>query len=187
MASSAPAVTACIALGANQGDRLAQLRAAYRKLGGHPAIEAVAASPVYASEAHTWGDDDTAPDYLNAVVGVRTTLAPDALLHTCQQIEAAAGRDRSKTASDRRWAPRPLDLDILTYGRKQIDTSTLTVPHPRLGERRFVLQPWSDIAPNLHVPPPFDTSVETLLQQCSDTADLRRTPHSLEPTSSAPT
>ena len=187
MAPSADTVTACLALGANQGERLDQLRTAYRELSGHPAIEVVAASPVYASEAHTWKDDDTAPDYLNAVVEVRTTLSPDALLRVCQQIEQAAGRDRGEADADQRWAPRPLDLDILTYGLQQIDASTLTVPHPRLGERRFVLQPWSDIAPNLHVPPPFDMAVETLLQQCSDTAELRRTPHPLEPTSSAPT
>jgi len=187
MAVPADAVTVCIALGANQGDRLAQLRMGYQALRARSAIELIAASPVYASEAHTWEEKDTAPAYLNAVVKARTTWAPDALLRACQQIEQAAGRDRSDDATGRRWAPRPLDLDVLTYGRQQIDTPALTVPHPRLGERRFVLRPWSDIAPNLYVPPPFGTTVETLLRQCSDTAALRRTPHALDSTSSAPT
>jgi 2-amino-4-hydroxy-6-hydroxymethyldihydropteridine diphosphokinase len=183
----ADTVTACLALGANQGDRLAQLRMGYEALNQHPAIKITAASPVYASEAHTWEENDTAPDYLNAVVKACTALPPETLLRVCQQIERAAGRDREAAAPDRRWAPRPLDLDILTYARQQIDTQALTVPHPRLGERRFVLQPWSDIAPNLYVPPPFDTTVQELLQQCSDTAALRRTPHALDATSSAPT
>lgn len=185
MGLSADTVTACIALGANQGDRLAQLRMSYEALNQHPAIKITAASPVYASEAHTGAENDTAPDYLNAVVKARTALPPEKLLRVCQQIERAAGRDR-EAAADRRWAPRPLDLDILTYARQQIDTQALTVPHPRLGKRRFVLQPWSDIAPNLYVPLPFDTTVQELLQQCSDAAALRRTPHALDSTSSAP-
>lgn len=177
MESVDSATTAYVALGANEGDRLAQLRDAVRQLDAQSAITVEAASPVYTAEAHTLTLDDTAPEYLNAVLQLHTTLAPKALLHACQQIERAAGRDRSDSAG--RWAPRPLDIDLLTYGRHTQDTPDLTVPHPRLGERRFVLQPWCDIAPNLYVPPPFDAPVQTLLARCTDTAALHRTPHRL--------
>jgi len=177
-------VTACIAFGANVGRRLSQLRAAYNRLAGISSIDIVASSPVYASEAHTLAPDDTAPDYLNAVVQVETGLSPEDLLAVCQAIERNAGREREENTPP--WAPRPLDLDILTYGQQTIDTATLTVPHPRLAERRFVLQPWADVAPNLYVPPPFEKTVQQLLDRCPDTATLRRTPHALKPTPSAP-
>lgn len=126
---------------------------------------------------------DTAPDYLNAVMQVETPLSPEALLEICQAIERSAGRERREDTP--RWAPRLLDLDLLTYGRQTIDTATLTVPHPRLAERRFVLQPWADIAPNLYVPAPFDDTVQHLLDRCPDTAALRQTPHALKSTPSA--
>jgi 2-amino-4-hydroxy-6-hydroxymethyldihydropteridine diphosphokinase len=177
------AVTAYIALGANTGERLAQLRQAVQDLGARPALDVTGTSPVYESEAHTLDPNETAPAFLNAVVRVRTALAPLDLLHVCQQIEAKVGRVRE--ASVPRWAPRPLDLDILTVGGHTVDTPRLTIPHPHLGERRFVLQPWCDLAPNLHVPPPFDATVQQLLNRCSDDAALRRTLHAL-PSPSAP-
>lgn len=183
MASSNNRVVACIALGANEGDRLSQLRAAYDGLSDAPSIDVIASSPVYTSEAHTLTPSDTAPDYLNAVMQVETVLSPDELFAVCQAIERSAGRERG--ADIPRWAPRPLDLDLLTYGQQTIDTARLTVPHPHLAERRFVLQPWADIAPNLYVPAPFDNTVQQLLDRCPDTAVLRRTPHALKPTPSA--
>lgn len=179
------AARAFIGLGANIGQRLAQLRMAVRRLEAHPAIRVVATSPVYETEAHTLDPDETQPAYLNAVVEVAARLSPEALLEVCQQIERAAGRDRSAAA--RRWAPRPLDLDLLTYDRCTRDTPALTLPHPRLAERRFVLRPWADLASNLYVPSPFDMAVQELLARCSDTTTLYRTTYELTPPPSATT
>lgn len=182
---SGDVATAFIGLGANEGDRLTQMRAAVQQLDAHAAIRVVAASPVYETEAHTIDPEDTQPAFLNAVVQVETELSPEALLAACQQLERIAGRDRTDNAP--RWGPRPLDLDVLTYDDDTRDTPTLTLPHPRLAERRFVLKPWADLAPNLHVPSPFDASVQQLLARCPDTASVRRTPHELAPPPSATT
>lgn len=168
---------AFIALGANLGQRSEQLRMAVERLAAHPEIEVRATSPVYESEAHTLEDVEEQPPYLNAVVRVETTLAPEALLDVCRAIEQAAGRTR-----EQQWAPRRLDLDLLMVGPIQRRTERLTLPHPRLAERRFVLQPWADIAPNLYVPAPFETTVAALLERCPDTADLTPTDHVLDPT-----
>ncbi|GBD02249.1 2-amino-4-hydroxy-6-hydroxymethyldihydropteridine pyrophosphokinase [bacterium HR18] len=157
-----------LGLGANLGNRLVQLQAAVAALRRHPAIELVACSPVYESAAHTLADEPQ-PDYLNAVVWVRTLLEPEALLALCLQLEAAAGRQRTAP-----WSPRPLDLDILAYGQRTLCQATLTIPHPRLSERRFVLQPWADLAPEFYVPAPFCTSVAMLLARCPDRAPLHR-------------
>ncbi len=167
---------AFVALGANVGDRLGQLREAARRLGAHAQIDVEAASPVYESAAHTLRPEDEAPPFLNAVVRLRTPLAPEALLSACQEIEETAGRDRTA----HRWAPRPLDLDLLVCGAETRATERLTLPHPRLGARRFVLRPLCDLAPNLHVPLPFDATVSALLRRCLDDAALRRTPHRLD-------
>lgn len=165
---------AYIALGANLGDRIGALRGAVEGLGAHPAIDVQRASPVYETAAHTLRPDEEQPLYLNAVVEVRTTLAPEALLAYGHDLERAAGRQRR-----RRWKPRPLDLDLLVYGRQAHTGPGLVVPHPRLGQRRFVLQPWADLAPNLYVPPPFDATVADLLRRCPDADAPARTEHRL--------
>ncbi len=170
-------VEAFLALGANLGERADQLRNAVERLDAHPAIAVQAISPVYESEAHTLNPTDTQPPYLNAVVQVQTTLAPEELLAVCQRIERAAGRTRNQ-----RWAPRRLDLDVLMVGPRTCDTDRLTLPHPRLADRRFVLQPWADLAPNLYVPAPFEDTVAALLNRCPDTADLTPTDCVLDPT-----
>ncbi len=176
--------TAFIGLGANVGRRLAHLRFAVRRLDAHPAIRVAGTSPVYETEAHTLDPAETQPPYLNAVVRVETELPPEALLDACLQIERAAGREREAA---RRWAPRPLDLDLLVYEGCTRETPRLTLPHPRLAARRFVLRPWADLAPNLYVPSPFDATVQELLARCPDAAPVRRTPHELAPPPSAPT
>jgi 2-amino-4-hydroxy-6-hydroxymethyldihydropteridine diphosphokinase len=88
--------------------------------------------------------DAGGPDYLNAVAELDTTLAPLELLHALQRIEQAAGRERPY-----RNAPRTLDLDLLLYGTLRLDSAELTVPHPRMGERAFVLLPLAELAPPL--------------------------------------
>lgn len=166
---------AFLALGSNLGNRVAHLQAAVDALAGEEEVDVVAASPVYETEAHTVRPDEEQPAYLNAVVKCRTSCSPETLLDLAKSLEAARGRDFDA----RRWAPRPLDVDLLTVGACTRQSSRLTLPHPRLADRRFVLRPWADLAPNLVVPSPFDESVSVLLDRCTDAGALVRTPHTL--------
>lgn len=138
-----PDVTAFIALGANLGDAAQALRGALNALSGMPGVRLVQASGLY----RTAPIDSSGPDYVNAVAQVATTLTAPALLDALQAIENAAGRERPY-----RNAPRTLDLDLLLYGDARIESARLTVPHPRMWERAFVLMPLAEIAPEL-VPP----------------------------------
>lgn len=127
---------AYLALGSNLGDRLANLRAAVAAL-EERGIAVTARSTVW--ETPPVPTDQ--PPFLNAAVAVETSLEPAALLRELKAIEHALGRRPGP-----RWGPRPIDLDILFFGDERIDTPVLTVPHPRLAERPFVLAPLSDIA-----------------------------------------
>lgn len=138
--ASRPEVTAYVALGANLGDAAQTLRDALDTLSNCPGIRLVAASSLY----RTAPVDSSGPDYVNAVAEIATTFTAPALLATLQAIENAAGRERPY-----RNAPRTLDLDLLLYGSARIDSPTLTVPHPRMGERAFVLVPLAEVAPTL--------------------------------------
>lgn len=160
--------TAFLGIGSNLGDRWVHLRAALRGWTDATGGRVITVSPVYETEPHTVGED-TQPAYLNAVVSLEGPVTPEGLLHHAQALETDQGRQRDGA----RWAPRPLDIDILAVGPQTRDTDTLTVPHPRLAERRFVLRPWADIAPNFVVPPPFDASVETLLARCPDASRVQ--------------
>lgn len=137
------AAAAFIGLGANLGDRGAALQQALAALAALPQTEVRQVSSLYRSAPV----DADGPDYLNAVAELATGLSPRALLQALQAIEAAAGRERSY-----RNAPRTLDLDILLYGSETMATADLTVPHPRMGERAFVLLPLSELAPALVTP-----------------------------------
>jgi 2-amino-4-hydroxy-6-hydroxymethyldihydropteridine diphosphokinase len=130
------ATRAYLGIGSNLGDRLANLQGAVDGLAATPGIEVVAVSRVY--ETDPIGPDQ--PDYLNAAVAVDTTLSPRALLAVGQALEAAAGRVR-----DVRWGPRTLDVDILWFGDEEVDEPDLQIPHPRWGERDFVLAPLCDL------------------------------------------
>lgn len=155
--------TAYLALGANLGDRLGALQTAVVGLSAAEAIDVLRASPVYETVAHTLTPDERQPSYLNAVVEVRTRLSPEAVLAVAHALERRAGRQRLVL-----WMPRTLDLDLLVYGQITRQGADLVIPHPRLGDRRFVLQPWYDLAPNLYVPSPFEATVEELLHRCPD-------------------
>jgi 2-amino-4-hydroxy-6-hydroxymethyldihydropteridine diphosphokinase len=137
------AVTAYIGLGANLGDAAATLGAAVAALGALPDSALLARSSTY----RTAPVDAAGPDYLNAVVALRTRLPAEALLDALQGIENAQGRERPY-----HHAPRTLDLDLLLYGAASILTPRLVVPHPRLHERAFVLAPLAEIAPGLTLP-----------------------------------
>lgn len=156
---------AYVGLGANLGDRAAQLEAAVRALAAASGVEVVAVSPVYEGPAHTLGDAPQ-PPFLNAVAELRTTLGPADLLALFHRTEREAGRVRRT-----RWEARPLDLDLLLYGDEEIRSETLAVPHPHLAERRFVLQPLADLAPDLVVPN-HGVPVRDLLAACPDPSAL---------------
>ncbi|HHP7236906.1 2-amino-4-hydroxy-6-hydroxymethyldihydropteridine diphosphokinase [Longibacter sp.] len=161
--------TAFLSLGSNEGDRLQHLRFAVDRLDAAD-VKMRRLSPVYRTEAHTMDPEESQPDYFNAVVEVETDRSPADLLALAKRIEREAGRD----LSSRRWAPRPIDIDLLVVGRAVVRESALTLPHPRIGERRFVLQPWADVAPNLVVPAPFESTISALLDRCTDRARLDR-------------
>ncbi|TSE36030.1 2-amino-4-hydroxy-6-hydroxymethyldihydropteridine diphosphokinase [Tepidimonas charontis] len=133
-------VTAYVGLGANLGDPAQTLGAALRALANTPGIRLLQASSLY----RTAPLQASGPDYLNAVAALRTTLTAPALLAVLHAVEYAHGRQRPY-----RNAPRTLDLDLLLYGQARIDSPTLTVPHPRLWQRAFVLVPLHEIAPAL--------------------------------------
>ena len=138
-------VRAYVAIGSNLNDPVAQVRQAFRALAELPASQLIACSPLYRS-APVGGPPDQ-PDYVNAVAALDTALDPDELLIALQAVEIQQGRTRTV-----RWGPRTLDLDVLLYGSLQRDDPWLTLPHPRLQERAFVLYPLYDIAPDLTLP-----------------------------------
>lgn len=136
-----------LGLGSNLGDRRRYLRGAVDQLASE-GIEVTAVSPVYET-APVGGPPDQQP-YLNAVVAIDTDLSPHDLLAVCHRLEAAAERVRTV-----RWGPRTLDVDVLWIDDVVVDEPDLQVPHPRMAERRFVMAPLRDIAPEL-VPPDWE-------------------------------
>jgi 2-amino-4-hydroxy-6-hydroxymethyldihydropteridine diphosphokinase len=137
---------AVIALGSNVGNRLERLQSAIDALADTPGLEVKAVSPVY--ETEPWGvEPGTQSSYFNAVVLVRTTLPPGSLLERGHAIEEALERVREE-----RWGPRTIDVDIVAYQGVVSDDPRLTLPHPRVHERAFVLVPWYDVDPGAELP-----------------------------------
>jgi 2-amino-4-hydroxy-6-hydroxymethyldihydropteridine diphosphokinase len=137
-------VRAVIGLGDNLDEREGTLRQALRLLDERDGIEVAAVSSAY--ESAPWGPV-AQPPFLNAAALLETSLGPHDLLAVLLAVEAELGRVR-----DVRWGPRTCDLDLLLYGEETIDTPDLVVPHPRLAERRFVLDPLLELDPELHLP-----------------------------------
>jgi 2-amino-4-hydroxy-6-hydroxymethyldihydropteridine diphosphokinase len=152
-------VRAYIGLGSNLDDPEGQLLQAIEALRSLPQSRLTAVSPFYRSRPMGPADQ---PDYVNAVAMLDTCLDPLSLLDALQAIELQQGRVRN----GERWGPRTLDLDLLLYGAESIAHERLTVPHPGLKERLFVLQPLFDLAPELELPD--GSSVARLLEACSD-------------------
>jgi 2-amino-4-hydroxy-6-hydroxymethyldihydropteridine diphosphokinase len=134
-----------IALGSNLGDRLEHLRNGAQLLEAHQAIRITGKSRIF--ETEPVGGPDHQGAYLNAVVRLESRFTARHLLDVLLETELQRGRVRSE-----RWGPRTLDLDLLIHGLEQIDEPGLIVPHPRLHERAFVLEPLGDLAANLKVP-----------------------------------
>lgn len=134
---------AFLGLGTNLGDRLANLQRAVEVLAGTPGISVLRSSRIY----ETAPIGPAQPDFLNAVVEVDTDLEPHALLAACAAVERALHRVRGI-----RWGPRTIDVDLLAYDRRVIDTNELTIPHPRMHERAFVLVPLLELAEDPPLP-----------------------------------
>ncbi|HEQ1857887.1 TPA: 2-amino-4-hydroxy-6-hydroxymethyldihydropteridine diphosphokinase [Providencia alcalifaciens] len=134
-----------IAIGSNLGEPLKQAQQAIAALDAIPNSRVVSTSSIYRTKP--LGPQDQ-PDFLNLAVLLETDLEPEALLNYTQQIELDLGRVRK----DERWGPRTLDLDIMLFGNRVIQTERLTVPHYGLKEREFMLYPLSDITPSLIFP-----------------------------------
>lgn len=137
-------MTVCLGLGSNLGDREAYLRAALLSLNAIEGTRVVSTSSVYCSKP--WGKLDQ-PDYMNMAALLETRLEPGELLAECKRTEWEAGR----TAGER-WGPRVLDIDILLYDDLVLDSAALTIPHPRMWQRQFVLKPLAELLPDLRDP-----------------------------------
>jgi 2-amino-4-hydroxy-6-hydroxymethyldihydropteridine diphosphokinase len=134
-----------VGLGSNLGDREQYVRRAIELLASEPEIDLLAVSSVRETEPVDFLDQ---PRFLNAAAEAETSLSPQALLERLLAVEQALGRRRE----GRRFGPRTIDLDLLLYGDKIVDEPGLTVPHPRLVERRFALEPLHELDPDLVVP-----------------------------------
>ncbi len=167
-----------LGLGANLGDRLVNLRHAGDALAAHRRIVVSAISSVYESAAMTLRPDDSAPDYLNVVISVETFLSPVGLLEHIHKVERSLGRQRSPGL---RWESRTIDIDILVFGTRTVSIPGLTIPHPALAKRRFVIEPLAELAPDLYVPLPFDASAADLASACDGAPAVRRISEGLSP------
>jgi 2-amino-4-hydroxy-6-hydroxymethyldihydropteridine diphosphokinase len=137
-----------LSLGSNLGDRKATVKTAIKAIASLKGVKLLATSNLYESTALTEsGFDPEQPSYINAAITIETSLKPKALLAALNEIENDNGRIRLQ-----RWAPRTLDIDIITYGHELIETKTLIVPHPRAHERSFVLVPWLELEPDAVLP-----------------------------------
>ncbi|MBI2345823.1 MAG: 2-amino-4-hydroxy-6-hydroxymethyldihydropteridine diphosphokinase [Deltaproteobacteria bacterium] len=136
--------TVFLGVGANLGDRRGNCDRAVAILRAHPTIQVLEISPWLEYPAMTKSPEEVQPDYCNGVVKISSSLEPHSLLEICHEIERRLGRIRS---DEERWQPRPIDLDILFYDDLVLATPVLTIPHPELAKRLFVLEPLSMIAP----------------------------------------
>lgn len=158
-----PKQVAYILAGSNLGDRQANIQKAWKTLAESGAV-ARKQSDYFETEPVGHSDQ---PWFLNLVAEIETLLAPQELLRCCQKIEESLGRSRTF-----RYAPRTLDLDILLFGSIVLNEPCLIIPHPRMAERRFVLTPLAQIAPDV-VHPVLQRSIRSLLKCCADHSEVR--------------
>ena len=154
-----------LGLGSNKGKRYQNLKNGIHLLNSHPHIWVIEKSHVYQSPAMYQADQD---DFYNMVVEIDTNLIPIDLLTEIKKIELKAGR----IPENKKNMPRILDIDILAIGNMQIQSASLTIPHPGISERKFVLKPWIDISPAF-ILPNFSVTVSDLLVNTDDSSDVR--------------
>ena len=159
-----------VGIGGNQGQVERTIAQVLHRMHRLATVSIRAISPCYYTEPV---GRRRQPWFINGVIGLQTYLGALALLHFLHRLEQRYGRRRY---DEQRWGSRPIDLDILFYGSRRIRSRTLTVPHPRLGKRRFVLQPLADVAPVL-VHPTSHKTVARLLQETTDLAKVKRYRH----------
>jgi 2-amino-4-hydroxy-6-hydroxymethyldihydropteridine diphosphokinase len=138
--------TAFVGIGSNLGEPERQIAAAVEQLEAEEGVELAAVSTLRETEPVGYSDQ---PNFLNGAARVETELSPRELLERLLAIEARLGRVRGEGP---RFGPRTIDLDLLVYGNEMVDEPGLTVPHPRLAERRFALEPLAELAPRLEIP-----------------------------------
>jgi 2-amino-4-hydroxy-6-hydroxymethyldihydropteridine diphosphokinase len=139
-------VRAYVGLGSNLGDREATIHRALELLGARPGIDVVAVSTLRETDPVGYEDQ---PRFLNGAAALEVELTARGLLDQLLAVERELGRDRSR---ETRWGPRTIDLDLLLYGAETVEEPGLTVPHPRLAERQFVLEPLHELEPDLTLP-----------------------------------
>jgi 2-amino-4-hydroxy-6-hydroxymethyldihydropteridine diphosphokinase len=156
-------VRAFLLLGSNQGDRKSYLEKSRQEISTAGTVLQV--SSIYQTAA--WGKEDQ-PSFLNQVVEIETDLSPKELLIKMLAIESSLGRVR-----DEKWGSRIIDIDILFYGSQIVKTPQLTIPHPRIAERRFVLVPMAEVDGGF-VHPILRKNIKTLLDVCKDKLDVTK-------------
>ena len=161
-----------LSLGSNVGLRWERLWAGIGALEELPGTRRLAVSRIY--QTNPWGYLEQTP-FLNCAVELETELEPEELLERLQGIERLSGRKRDGVC----WGPRELDIDILIYGDRLVNTERLTIPHPRLLERRFALLPLSELAPELEIPGQGLTARQAVAH-CSDQGEVELYQHGVE-------
>ena len=149
-----------LSLGSNISPRFETLQTAISSLSLLPGSDVESVSTIYETEAVAFYSQT---DYLNCAIHIKTELTPEALITSCRKIEFSNGRPVNRN----KGAPRTLDIDIIFYGDRIINSDKLIVPHPRYADRRFVLEPLAEIAPD-YICPDTGTSVADTLDQCTD-------------------
>ncbi|MFJ7748033.1 2-amino-4-hydroxy-6-hydroxymethyldihydropteridine diphosphokinase [Peribacillus sp. NPDC097295] len=153
-----------LSIGSNMGNRLDTFKKTFQLLDEHAHIKLLSCSSLYETDPVGYTDQDC---FLNAVIKVETDIKPEDLLQTCMQIEQELGRKR-----DIRWGPRTLDLDILLYNHENVETEILSIPHPRMDERAFVIIPLMELEPDM-ILPKMNTSLSDLLDKIPDKEGVR--------------
>ncbi|WP_108672107.1 2-amino-4-hydroxy-6-hydroxymethyldihydropteridine diphosphokinase [Peribacillus acanthi] len=156
---------AFLSLGTNIGERYQYLRDAVQLLGEDPSIDVLKISSIYETEPVGYTDQG---NFLNIVVKIETRYSPEELLLRCQSIEQNLGRKR-----EIRWGPRTIDLDILLYNQENIEADNLSIPHPRMHERAFVLIPLLETEPNIKLPT-MDIPLTSLLENMPEKEGVQK-------------